>query len=78
MRMSLNDEVKKCESESHKKWFDRFFDDLKTEWMMMSLHDETKNFKLHKNLLTKVKVFFHFDFCFLCMTKKLIKINKIS
>ncbi|MGT2744851.1 hypothetical protein ACVRW4_05860 [Streptococcus phocae subsp. phocae] len=29
--MSLIDEVKKCESESHEKWFDRFFDDLKIE-----------------------------------------------
>lgn len=31
MRMSLIDEVKECGSESHKKWFDRFFDDLKIE-----------------------------------------------
>ncbi|WP_272075866.1 hypothetical protein ABNG39_11480 [Streptococcus dysgalactiae] len=29
--MSLIDEVKECSSESHKKWFDRFFDDLKIE-----------------------------------------------
>ncbi|EHI68874.1 hypothetical protein ACVRY7_08290 [Streptococcus ictaluri] len=29
--MSLIDEVKECGSESHKKWFDRFFDDLKIE-----------------------------------------------
>lgn len=31
MRMSLIDEVKECSSESHKKWFDRFFNDLKIE-----------------------------------------------
>ncbi|HHK1208369.1 TPA: hypothetical protein ACQOCN_001750, partial [Streptococcus pyogenes] len=29
--MSLIDEVKECSSESHKKWFDRFFNDLKIE-----------------------------------------------
>lgn len=31
MIMSLIDEVKKCGLESHKKWFDRFFNDLKIE-----------------------------------------------
>lgn len=31
MSMSLIDEVKECSSESHQKWFDRFFDDLKIE-----------------------------------------------
>lgn len=31
MIMSLIDEVKECGSESHEKWFDRFFDDLKIE-----------------------------------------------
>lgn len=31
MRMSLIDEVKQCGLESHKKWFDRFFNDLKIE-----------------------------------------------
>lgn len=30
-KMSLIDEVKNFGSESHKKWFDRFFDDLKIE-----------------------------------------------
>ena len=29
--MSLIDEVKECSFESHKKWFDRFFNDLKIE-----------------------------------------------
>ncbi|MCB2830623.1 hypothetical protein [Streptococcus dysgalactiae] len=29
--MSLIDEVKQCGLESHKKWFDRFFNDLKIE-----------------------------------------------
>lgn len=29
--MSLIDEIKECGSESHKKWFDRYFDGLKIE-----------------------------------------------